>query len=87
MNFRIVKHTHHALPGEVVKEFATHIEAVEYRAAINRNQNLYWIEGRIGGEWYGLAQGGHHETQKVCRVQIPEHKKRVSLRVYLHESV
>ena len=55
MNFRTVKY-HSQMGKKVVKNYQNYLEATEWLALLSsRDRNLHWIEGKIDGEWYGLA--------------------------------
>ena len=49
--FRVVKHVAAYAPNEVVKYFDKYLDAVK----LAKKSKKYWIEGKINGEWYGLA--------------------------------
>jgi len=55
MNFRIVKHVHELSPNKVIKHFEKYLDAVDYLVTIRKGAKLHWIEGKINGEWFGLA--------------------------------
>lgn len=51
--FRVVKYAGHG-ENHVVKEFDDYKLAIEF-AESQKHSKVYWIEGKINGEWYGLA--------------------------------